>query len=93
MLGWIALSQFLAMTMWFSATAIAPALISELHLSDAASPWLTMAVQGGFVAGTLASALLNLPDLVNARLLFAVGCGPAERQPTGLAPPSSSLHP
>ncbi len=33
-----------------------------------------MAVQGGFVVGTLASALLNLPDLVNPRRLFALGC-------------------
>jgi MFS family permease len=33
-----------------------------------------MAVQGGFVAGTLVSALLNLPDLINARVLFAIGC-------------------
>jgi MFS family permease len=33
-----------------------------------------MAVQGGFVAGTLASAMLNLPDVINARRLFAAGC-------------------
>lgn len=74
MLVWIALAQFLAMTLWFSATAVAPALIAELHLSDADAPWLTMAVQGGFVAGTLLSALVNLPDLINPRILFAAGC-------------------
>src|SRR3989442_10301591 len=33
-----------------------------------------MAVQGGFVAGTLLSALFNLPDVINARRLFAIGC-------------------
>ena len=33
-----------------------------------------MAVQGGFVIGTLASAILNLPDVINARRLFAAGC-------------------
>jgi len=33
-----------------------------------------MAVQGGFVAGTLVSALLNLADLVSPRWVFAVGC-------------------
>ena len=33
-----------------------------------------MAVQGGFVAGTLISAALNLADVFNARRLFAVGC-------------------
>jgi MFS family permease len=74
MLAWIALAQFLAMTMWFSATAIAPTLIVHLNLSNDAAPWLTMAVQGGFVAGTLASALLNLPDRIDVRRLFAAGC-------------------
>ena len=33
-----------------------------------------MAVQAGFVAGTLASAVLNLADVVHARRLFAAGC-------------------
>jgi MFS family permease len=31
-------------------------------------------VQGGFVFGTLVSAILNLPDVLSARRLFAVGC-------------------
>lgn len=30
--------------------------------------------QGGFVIGTLVSARLNLPDIVNPRRLFAIGC-------------------
>ena len=33
-----------------------------------------MAVQAGFVVGTLVSALLNLADVLNARRLFAIGC-------------------
>jgi hypothetical protein len=33
-----------------------------------------MAVQGGFVGGTLVSAMLNLPDVINARRLFTFGC-------------------
>ena len=32
-----------------------------------------MAVQGGFVIGTLRSALLNLPDVLNPRRLFTIG--------------------
>jgi MFS family permease len=74
MLVWIALAQSLAMTMWFSATAVAPTLIAELHLTNDTGPWLTMAVQGGFVVGTAASALLNLPDRMPVRVLFAIGC-------------------
>ncbi len=62
------------MTLWFSATAAAPAMAVDFGLSSAGTAWLTMAVQAGFVAGTLASAMLNLPDRINARRLFAAGC-------------------
>ena len=62
------------MTLWFSATAAAPRIAADLSLSDSATAWLTMAVQGGFVVGTLVSATLNLADVFNARRLFAAGC-------------------
>ena len=74
MLAMVALAQFLGLTLWFSATAAAPAIALELSLTPSGAAWLTMAVQGGFVAGTLLSALLNLADVLNARRLFAVGC-------------------
>ncbi len=74
MLALLAAGEFLGMTLWFSATAVTPALVSEFHLSTGQTAWLTMAVQGGFVAGTLVSALLNLADLLRARRLFAIGC-------------------
>jgi MFS family permease len=54
----------LAMGLWFSASAVVPQLSDEWHLSDAGSTWLTTAVQLGFVAGALGSAILNLPDRV-----------------------------
>jgi MFS family permease len=74
MLAGLAVAEFLGMTLWFSATAAATAIVQEFHLSQAQASWLTMAVQGGFVAGTLVSALANLPDVLNARRLFALGC-------------------
>jgi MFS family permease len=74
MLLLIASAQFLGMTLWFSATAAAPAIAAELAIGASGTAWLTMAVQGGFVAGTLTSALLNLADVVPARRLFALGC-------------------
>jgi len=74
MLLFVALGQFLGLTLWFSATAAAPAIAAELSLSASGTAWLTMAVQGGFVAGTLISAVLNLADVMNARRLFAAGC-------------------
>jgi MFS family permease len=70
----VSVGQFLGMTLWFSASAAAPALAAELGITDPAIAWLTMAVQAGFVVGTLASAALNLPDVLNARRLFALGC-------------------
>ena len=74
MLALVAAGQFLGMTLWFSATAAAPMIAAELAMSGAGTAWLTMAVQGGFVAGTLVSALLNLADVFNARRVFALGC-------------------
>ena len=57
MLTLVALGLFLGMTLWFSATAAAPAIAAEFSITGAGLAWLTMAVQGGFVAGTLVSAL------------------------------------
>ena len=74
MLALVATGQFLGMTLWFSATAAAPAIAAEHSLTRGGMAWLTMAVQAGFVAGTLVSALLNLADVLNARRLFAAGC-------------------
>ena len=74
MLAALCLAEFLGMTLWFSATAVAPALVTEFHLQSGQAAWLTMAVQAGFVCGTLLSALFNLPDVVNARRLVALGC-------------------
>jgi MFS family permease len=73
-LAWLSLAMFFGMTLWFSATAANAPIVAEFHLSPAETAWLTMAVQGGFVIGTLLSALLNLPDIINPRRLFAVGC-------------------
>jgi MFS family permease len=57
------------MSLWFSASAVAPLLKAEWDLSDASATWLTLSVQLGFVAGTLASAILNLPDVWAPRQL------------------------
>ena len=60
------------MSLWFSGSAVVPALTKQWHLSDAAASWLTLSVQLGFVAGTLLSALLNLPDIISPRHLFTL---------------------
>ncbi len=67
----IALCQVAAMAVWFSASAVTPALAAEFHLSNFAQAALTSGVQAGFVIGCLASAFLGLPDRVDPRRLFA----------------------
>jgi MFS family permease len=60
------------MALWFSGSAVVPALSREWQLSPSQISWLAIAVQLGFVAGTLISATLNLPDIISTRHLFAV---------------------
>jgi MFS family permease len=70
-LAFVAGAELLAMSLWFSGSAVAPALIDEWSLSESGAAWLTLTVQLGFVAGTLVSALGNLPDVFSTRRLFA----------------------
>ncbi len=73
MLAVVCLAQFLGMTLWFSATAVTPRLITDFNIAPNRAAWLTMAVQAGFVFGTLFSALTNLADVLNARRLMFLG--------------------
>jgi len=69
----LALAELLAMGLWFSATAVAPALQDAWGISAGAAAWLTMSVQLGFVAGALLSALFNVPDVWAPRRVLAAG--------------------
>ena len=71
MLAILCLAEFLGMSVWFSASAVVPALASAWKLGGSGQAWLTMSVQLGFVAGALGAAIINLPDRVPARALFA----------------------
>lgn len=68
----LSFAELLGMALWFSATAVIPALADEWQLTDAGKSWLTMSVQIGFVVGAFLSALFNISDLFNARKLFAL---------------------
>lgn len=70
-LGILAFSELLAMTLWFSASAVVPQLTQEWRLDGARQAWMTMTVQAGFVAGALFSAMTNLSDRVAPRRLIA----------------------
>jgi MFS family permease len=72
MLAILSLAELLGMSLWFTASAVAPQLAARWDLGAADTALLTGAVQLGFVAGTAAAAILNVADLVPNRLLFTV---------------------
>jgi MFS family permease len=67
----LAIAELLGLTLWFSSSAVTPAIKADWGLTTGETSWLVMAVQIGFVVGTFASGVLNLPDLISARKLFA----------------------
>ncbi|MGF1462383.1 MAG: MFS transporter [Maricaulaceae bacterium] len=69
----IALAQVLALALWFAATAVAPDLVAQKGLEPTDLSRLALAVQLGFVAGSLLSAFLGLADRFEPRALFAAG--------------------
>ncbi len=76
----LATAMLLAMTTWFSASAVVPQLRAEWALTAGAAALLTIAVQVGFVVGAVASAVLTLSDVLPPRrvmLLGAVGAAVA----------------
>ena len=67
----VALAAVLANSTWFSATAVIPALERDWDLDPSGAAWLVVAVQLGFIAGNVGSALLNLADRIEPRRLIA----------------------
>jgi MFS family permease len=72
-LALLSLAELLALSLWFSASAVLPALRREWGLGDGGAAGLTIAVQAGFIVGTLLSALTNLPDVFSARAVMKLG--------------------
>ncbi|MGB5951052.1 MAG: MFS transporter [Ornithinimicrobium sp.] len=68
----IALVQVLALTVWFSASAVVPALRDDWDISATAAVWLTASVQLGYVTGAVLSAVANLPDRLPPHRLLSL---------------------
>jgi MFS family permease len=68
----LSLAELLGMAVWFSASAVVPALTTTWRLDEAGQAWLTMSVQIGFVVGAFGSAVLNLADRIPARRFFTI---------------------
>ncbi|GAB5409161.1 MAG: MFS transporter [Balneolaceae bacterium] len=58
----IVFAQFAGTSLWFSGNAIIDDLILKLNLLDMFVGFITMAVQSGFILGTLVFAFLNIAD-------------------------------
>ena len=50
-LAFLSIAELLAMSLWFSASAVIPQLTAEWNLTSAQQSWMTMSVQVGFVVG------------------------------------------
>jgi len=72
-LALVAIGQLFALSLWFSASAVAPQLRDEWGLDTGQVAGLTLMVQIGFVVGALLSAVLNVADIVPSRRLFFIG--------------------
>ncbi|AIJ21473.1 transport protein [Amycolatopsis methanolica 239] len=72
-LALVALVQVLAMSLWFSASTVVPALRAEWGLSRQAGILLTITVQLGFATGAVVSAAVNLADRTRPQVLVAAG--------------------
>ncbi len=81
-MGVVTLAVTLTMSLWFAASAVAPALVLLWRLPNGAA-WLASTVNFGFVVGALASAGSGLPDRLPPRRLF-VGAALAAALTNGL---------
>ena len=70
-LALVSVAVLLGMSVWFTASAVAPVLEVRWDLSSNQVAWLTTLVQLGFVAGTVLAAVLNLADLIPSRIYFS----------------------
>lgn len=68
----IVLSQFLCTTLWFGGTAVIPELVKAMDAGPSLQANITIAVQLGFITGTLIYALLMIPDRFHPSKVFLV---------------------
>ena len=82
----------MALTVWFSASAVVPALRTEWGISTAAAVWMTASVQVGFVVGAVGSTLANLADRTQPHALLAASASVAAGCTAAMALAADGLH-
>ena len=73
-LFFIVFAQLCGTSLWFSVNGVGLSLIRDLGLAEADLGRLTLAVQAGFIVGTLFIAITGLADRFRASRIFAVSC-------------------
>lgn len=68
-LGWLCLAEFLAMSIWFSFSAIKPLLADEWDISNTDAGYVLSAFQLGYIAAVVVIGMLA--DRFNTRAIFA----------------------
>ena len=64
-------AELLAMSLWFTGTAVLPQVTALWHANLALGSWLTIAVQIGFALGAITFAVFNLPDVFSPVTVLA----------------------
>ncbi|HWX53834.1 MAG TPA: MFS transporter [Verrucomicrobiae bacterium] len=68
----LSIAELLAMSLWFTGTAVLPQVTTIWHSDLALGSWLTIAVQIGFAVGAITFALFNVPDVFSPITVFAL---------------------
>ncbi len=81
----LSLAELLAMSLWFTGTAVLPQVTALWHSGLALGSWLTIAVQIGFSLGAITFALFNIPDIFNPITVLIVSAVAAAAANAGFA--------
>ncbi|TNE33904.1 MAG: MFS transporter [Alphaproteobacteria bacterium] len=89
----LAICEVLAVSLWFSATAVVPVLRDEFGLGGLQASLFSSGVSIGFVCGTLLSASLGLADRIPPKIYFSIATltAAAANAAIVLTDPTSSL--
>lgn len=68
----LSLAELLAMSLWFTGTAVLPQIVPLWHSGIALGSWLTIAVQLGFAVGAITFALFNISDVFSPIPVFVI---------------------
>lgn len=81
----LSMAELLAMSLWFTGTAVLPQVTAIWGSGIPLASWLTIAVQIGFAVGAFAFALFNIPDIFSPITVLIVSSIAAAAANAGFA--------